>query len=186
VTRIWQLLNRHARLATGLMCVLLFGLASAVCLSTRDQLRYPDERDYHQLALHLRSGDGYVNEDSQPTAFRPPGYPLVLGFLYRLTPSPLAAKTVNALALAFTAWLLSLLVARVVPEGRPFAAFLFLLYPLFLYAASTLYPQTVGTLLWVAALVCLLRATRRDSNHAVNASARALTVFAARGLGVSR
>ncbi len=151
----WQIASQHPRRVTGLLCLLLFMLAALVSLKSGDALRYPDEKDYHQLAQNLLSGAGYINAESQPTAFRPPGYPLILGCLYHGWPSPLAAKLFNSLALALSAWLISLLVARVVPEGRLFVPLLFLLYPLFLYAGSTLYPQTIGMLLLVAALLCL-------------------------------
>lgn len=153
----WNTLTRHPRRATGVICLLIFVLASMVSLGTRDVLRYPDEMEYHQLAQNLSSGAGYINSESQPTAFRPPGYPLVLCCLYKVWPHPLAAKLLNGLALACAAWLISLLVAQVAPEGRLVAAILFLLYPLFLYASSTLYPQIVGTLLLAAAFLGLVR-----------------------------
>lgn len=41
-----------------------------------------DELDYDRLAVSILEGKGYVNESGQPTAQRPPGYPLFLSMIY--------------------------------------------------------------------------------------------------------
>jgi 4-amino-4-deoxy-L-arabinose transferase-like glycosyltransferase len=43
-----------------------------------------DEIDYDRLAVSLASGKGFVNEYGEPTAARPPLYPIVLAGAYRL------------------------------------------------------------------------------------------------------
>jgi hypothetical protein len=144
-------------------------LAMAVSLWSGNRLRYPDEEAYHGLAVRLLQQHAYVNEQGQPTVLRPPGYPFVLSALYLVVESPLAAKLVNAVALGLTAFLLSRLAASLGNgiAGR-LAPLLVLGYPLFAYTASTLYPQTLGTLLLVA-VIGLLFAPEASWKKAVSA-----------------
>jgi len=54
-----------------------------------DALTKGDEADYHAIATHLASGDGFVSTEAAPTARRPPAYPVFLSLLYRVTgPAP--------------------------------------------------------------------------------------------------
>jgi hypothetical protein len=82
----------------------LWALASIICIRSGDQLRYPDETEYNGLALNLTQGKGFVDEHSRPTAFRPPGYPVVLALVYFVSPHPLAAKLLNAFACGVSAF----------------------------------------------------------------------------------
>jgi 4-amino-4-deoxy-L-arabinose transferase-like glycosyltransferase len=41
-----------------------------------------DAEEYNRLAIFLSQGKGYVNVDGEPTAYRPPIYPLFLGIIY--------------------------------------------------------------------------------------------------------
>lgn len=143
----------------------VFALCGLLALHSGDQLRYPDELDYSRLAQSLQAGKGYVTAEGQPTAYRPPGWPLVLSALYQISPHPVAAKLLNALALACAAWLLSILVARIAPEGRLFAPLLVLLYPLGWYTATTLYPQVFGTTLLCAILVLLTNGSHAAARY---------------------
>jgi 4-amino-4-deoxy-L-arabinose transferase-like glycosyltransferase len=131
-----------------------------------NQLRYSDEQDYNQLAQSLVKGKGYVNAKGQPTAYRPPGWPFVLSVIYKFSSQPLAAKIFNAIALACTAWFLSILVSKNTLEGRAFAPILVLFYPVGLYTATTLYPQTLGTLLLVSILI-LLNTSKLSAIHSI-------------------
>lgn len=148
-------LPNHSHRITLIFSIVVFIVAASLGIRSGNELRYPDEYDYHHLAQSIRSGEGYSISPGVPTAFRPPGWPIVLSAIYSVSPQPLAAKVLNAIALACVAWLLSIAVARVVPEGRMFAPILTLLYPVGLYTASTLYPQTFGTLLFVTILLLL-------------------------------
>ena len=139
------------------LCGLTFGVALAVCLGTGGQLKYDDERVYAQLAQRLAQGQGFVNDDLQPTAARPPGYPFALSLVFRIHESVRAAKVMNAVALGATAWLVVLIVNSVAPAGRTFVPLLILGYPLFIYTGSLLYPQTLGALLFVLAIYLILR-----------------------------
>ncbi len=140
------------------ICAAIWALASLISLSSGDQLRYPDEKDYHNLALNFAHRNGFVDENLQPSAARPPGYPLLLSAVYALWERPLAAKLLNSFVCGFTALVLSLIASAIGNRIAGIVApFLVLCFPLFSYTASTLYPQTVGTLLFVSAILFLVR-----------------------------
>jgi len=141
---------------TWLSLIGLFLITAAVAIQSGDALRYPDEHDYQALAKHLIAGEGYLDEAGAPTAYRPPGYPFFLSVVFRISERPLFAKLLNALAYALSAGLICLLVGRVNRLGRLFVAPLFVLYPIGLYTASTLYPQTLGTLLLLIVISLIL------------------------------
>ena len=147
---------RSRRIVHALV-LLVFMVTAAVGVFGGDRLRYPDERAYDALARSLVAGNGYTTPEGAPTAFRPPGWPMILAGVYQLWPHPVAAKVFNAAAYAGAAALLSVLAARIHPSARPLVPLLMLGYPLGLYTASTLYPQTWGTLLLAAILVLLWR-----------------------------
>ncbi|MBP7275267.1 MAG: hypothetical protein KBA51_03600 [Kiritimatiellae bacterium] len=137
------------------LTAMIFMASAAIGFHGGDRLRYPDERSYDALARSIMSGGGYSTPDGRPTAFRPPGWPMIMAGVYQLWPHPVAAKVFNAAAYAGAAALLSVLAARIHPSARPLVPLLMLGYPLGLYSASTLYPQTFGTLLLAAILVLL-------------------------------
>jgi 4-amino-4-deoxy-L-arabinose transferase-like glycosyltransferase len=73
---------------TALALVIGIGLAARIlfCVEVVG-LHAPlrgDEVDYHGLAVSLASGKGFVNAHGEPTAARPPLYPVVLSGAYRL------------------------------------------------------------------------------------------------------
>lgn len=149
------ILERHSRLVSAGLAVAVFVLCSGLGLAGGGHFRYPDEHDYDRLARNIVEGRGYVDLEGRPTAYRPPGWPLVLAGVYGVWKHPLAARFANATFHGLTAWLLAILAARILPEGRIFAPLLVLLYPLGAYTAATLYAQTLGTLLLVAMLLLL-------------------------------
>lgn len=109
------LLRRYGLLFLG--CALLVGTAVIVILPTGDQLRYRDEVEYDALARHLRAGDGFVDEQLQPSAKRPPAYPYFLAGVYRLWERPVAAKLANAVMLGLVGWMLARIGGNVQPAG---------------------------------------------------------------------
>jgi hypothetical protein len=73
-----------------------------------------DEVEYHALAVRLWEGRGFSDERGNPTAYRTPGLPVLLGFLYRLTgPDPRAARVALAAVGGLSSGLLVLLTSRV-------------------------------------------------------------------------
>lgn len=153
--RILSLTDRHSQQVTRALIIFILIASSALALISGDSLRYPDERDYSNLAQSMLEGKGYANEEGDPTAYRPPGWPFVLTAVYSIHNHPVAAKLLNAIALAGTAWLLSSLVARNAAHGQIFVPLILLIYPLVWYTGTTLYPQIFGAALLAAILVLL-------------------------------
>ena len=129
----------------GFIGILLLLLGSAVVASlSKDTLRYVDEIEYQQLAQSLVQQHQYMYHGRNITLYRPPGYAFVLAAVYEFGGSPYTAKLVNCLALAATAFLLMRLSNRIFPAYCSFVPCVMLCYPVFAYAAGTLYPQTIG------------------------------------------
>lgn len=156
-TRISALLVERARLililATG--GVLLAGGLYALVLG--NHLRFlPDEAEYLQLATHLAEGRGYSLDGQSPTAFRAPGYAVFLSIFVALGARVIHLRLVNVLALALSLPLVFTLLRR---HGDPPAAavgvLLVLAYPVLLFTAGTLYPQTLAALLFLFCLALL-------------------------------
>lgn len=138
-------------------CSLVFIVATAFCIWTGNQTKWPDESIYIGIAERLVAGLGFVNQELLSSAFRPPGYPFVLSLIYQIHESVLLAKFVNVIALTATAYLLSLIVKLVAPSGRIFAPLLILTYPLFIYTSSVLVPQMLGSFMFMLVVYWLIR-----------------------------
>ena len=132
-----HILNRRSHFVVFALVSFIFFSALGVGQKTQDHLRYVDEKDYHQLAEGFLSKSTFIGPQQQPTAYRPPGYPFFLSVVYRIWHRPLAAKVANAFALAICAWLLSVLVGRVVPESKVFSVLI-----LFILTPVSFYPHT--------------------------------------------
>jgi uncharacterized membrane protein len=75
-----------------------------------------DFADYHELAASIAAGDGYAVH-GVPTAFRPVGWPALLGLLYTLTGAmPFAGQILTLLMSMGILWLGYLLGKRL--SGR--------------------------------------------------------------------
>ncbi len=167
----------------AMMLVALFGLAGlAYSLLLGTELRFPDERDYLATADSLVTERMYSVTGESPDALRPPGYPLLLAPVVagahvvaalanggEAAPERVHALSVHAVRtlqfvfLALSACLLATLAGRgarpgddAAPPGALQCAMLLALavYPVLIYTAGTLFPQTallaLGTLvLWL-------------------------------------
>jgi hypothetical protein len=61
-----------------------------------DTTGWGDEPDYHRIAAGIASGKGFLSPGGEPTARRPPLYPILLAGLYSVTgPDPDAARAAN-------------------------------------------------------------------------------------------
>ncbi len=145
--------ERHERVCWGIAVALLLLSAGLVVWERGAGLRYPDERDYWTIARNLVEQRRYSLDGVHPTAQRPPVYPFVLAAVRWMGGDVAAAKLLNVLWLGLTAVAIRVFFLK---TGRArascFAALFMLLYPMFLYTAATLYPQTMaGLLLTVSA-----------------------------------
>jgi len=137
--------------AAGVFAVMVL-VAVGYALSLGEQLRFPDELDYTTIASNLSAGRGFSLDGEQPTAYRPPGYALVVLAAQGLPRPVTAARLLNMLAYGAALWLVYRLAARERGSGAGIAAMLLVaVYPVLLYTAGTLYPQALAA----ALLLCL-------------------------------
>ena len=68
----------------GALLVLLLLAGGAYCLILGDHIRFPDERDYVQLGQSIADSGTYSLDGREPSAHRPPVYPLLMAGLIKL------------------------------------------------------------------------------------------------------
>lgn len=122
----------------------------------------PPEYDgigYNQLAEGLLTGQGYVNYWGEPTAFRPPVYPIFLAGIYTVTGQSLAAVRLLQALLDSITVLLIYGIARHLFGARValLAALGTALYPMLIYETGLIIPETLSYTLQFAAILLLLQ-----------------------------
>lgn len=99
---------QHRGFSFALIFLVALGFRSCAVIS-RPETPIADPADYHQLAVALAEGHGYVNTAGAETAWRPPGYPAFLSVIYRVAgPSVRAATFAQAFVGSLTVLLLML------------------------------------------------------------------------------
>ena len=101
-------LRERARNPTwGLVFLLLAALVLRLAMIGDQPAELTQDRDaYLGIATSLLERRGYSSPDStQPTAFRPPVYPLLLAFGILVFPVPVAVGGINVIAGLLTVWL---------------------------------------------------------------------------------
>jgi hypothetical protein len=141
--------------------VLFAGFAFAILgfsYASGSTFDYSDEREYAELARNLVSGNGYVVQ-GQHTAFRPPAWVLILAPAAAIGASNQVLSLIPAICLIIAALLAARLGSSILgyPRGL-LVGFAVLLYPLNVYTATTLYPQTftLALLMWLWVLMAKL------------------------------
>lgn len=124
---------------------------------------YGDGVGYDLQASYLLEGRGYVNIYDEPTAFRPPVYPLFLAAIYALTGHSFAAvRLVQALLESGTVVLVYLIALRLFNVRVAFlSAVGVAFYPLLIYQTGLLIAETLSYFLQMAAIFCLLVTLRQ-------------------------
>lgn len=140
--------------------ILLGGVIYSVYLG--DELRFPDEKEYVVLANNLATQGMYSMDGIQSTAYRPPGYPIMLALLRFIGGETLAYRMLNFFILAFAALMIGTqLSERVSGLAGSLSAIMLLGYPALFYMAGTLYPQTLQLLLMASLVLYGTRANLR-------------------------
>ncbi len=126
------------------------------------ETRFPDESDYLTLARHLVEGKGYSLDGATPSALRPPGYSFLIAPVVALSDSPVLVRLLHFCILVASVWMLG---RHAMTRSRNDGATLMLMgvigYPVLIYTAGTVFPQTLMTGL-LACLVCLCVAKQRN------------------------
>ena len=153
VTQVAGFLDRHGRLIlAGVLLVQVVG-GSLYAYSLGDAIVFADERDYITLATNLWEKHLYSHGGSNPTAFRPPGYPLILSLGYGLGGRVVHLRILNFVALAVSTFLLNRMLKRNgQPRGATLSSLLVLGYVVLFYAAGTLFPQTIAATLFLCVI----------------------------------
>ena len=128
-------IKTHKNIVKIILITVIFIEATVFAFLSGNKFRYSDERDYYHLAIIIISDKGYVGNDMQPTAYRPPGYPYFLSLIFRISKKPISAKLANAIFLLFTALVLSFVVRGISGTGDVVSLFLLSCYPLFPYTS---------------------------------------------------
>jgi len=134
----------------------------------RQSERWGDAEAYHLLAESILRGEG-LSLDGQPTAFRPPGYPVFLSLLYRsFGSSPLLVRFIQGLLGSLTCYLTFLLAQRWYEDRNKqeialLALAMTTVHPLLIYTGGWIYGETLASLLVLASLVA-------STNHRIHAA----------------
>lgn len=135
--------------------VLVAGFVYSVHLG--DELRYSDEYYYHVLVTNLLDKGIYTIE-GDPTAAKPPGYVFFLWLLGSLGGDIFIYRYVNFLLLVASFYLIYRMTRHLSgPFAGALAVTLLAGYGVLFYTASTLYPQTLASFLFIAILAILSR-----------------------------
>ena len=136
------------------ICLILFLWA----LQHGNNLHFPDEMEYHQFGISLAEGHGFTLENGDPSVLRPPGYPFLLGILYRFYPEPLSGKLLNVVLFCLAVGIMCKICDNALP------ALFVLAYPVLFFTTTTLYPVILGGLLLLLILLLLLSDTHQKRN----------------------
>ncbi len=143
------------------LVVFAFVLRLAAVVALRDMRQGPtmergtDGVEYNAAALSLARGEGYCTDPGRPTAFRAPGFPLVLAAIYVAAPGYYPAAYVLFCALGALTCLLTFLAAHELAGAKLawIAAAACAVYPPNIYTATvfaseTLFMPLIALALW--------------------------------------
>ncbi len=153
-----EIASHHSRRIKAVLIAVIVVLSVGIlgyAWSLGTPMKYPDERQYVEIATSLVQGQGF-ELNGLPTAYRPPVWPMVIAFFLAIGLPQSLLSVVPALAMIAAAVVASILGVRFTrsPWGAVVGV-LMLLYPLNIYTAVRLYPQALATLfvvlIWLAA-----------------------------------
>jgi 4-amino-4-deoxy-L-arabinose transferase-like glycosyltransferase len=140
--------RRHPHRTVAALAGFAFVVGGAVAVHTGSTLGYSDEQDYVELARNLADGLGFSANGRTPTAFRPPAWPSAIAVVDFFGGGIVANRFVGLAFFSATVVALYALVKRIAgSDAGLLAATLLTCYPLSLYTATTLYPESLATLL---------------------------------------
>ncbi|MDD5369031.1 MAG: hypothetical protein PHQ40_08100 [Anaerolineaceae bacterium] len=148
-----NIIDQNARAIAIALIVLVFVTGFGYSIYLGENLRYPDEQEYYLLTQNLKHTGMFSFDGIQPTAARAPGFPFLLLVVALFSNTVLAMRLLNFFALCLSLWLLYLILRK---HSRPIVGLmgvvLCIFHPVLFYTASTLYPQSVGTALFMLIL----------------------------------
>ncbi len=139
---------------------MLAGLLLSLAFCARTEGTTNDGFEYMTGGMTLWSGHGYRTTMGQDDVIFPPGYPILIGALWRVLHDPILAGRLVSLGASLLAILLVYLLTSKVSPGRPalIAAWLFALLPVRVMASGMVWSESLfvalalgGVLAWIAA-----------------------------------
>ncbi len=145
----------------SLLLILILGLLLRILfISFHDRPLFSDEKEYDQLAYNLATKAIY-SYDSTPTAYRPVGYPVIVGWIYYVFGHHIIlVRLLQALFDTLISFFIYLLLAGHPPRTRVCGSALWALFPPAIFYSSLLLSETIFTFLFVVSAWML---TRNDS-----------------------
>lgn len=149
--KFWQQLSLFLLIAALLRLVFILTLDDKTC--------WLDESIYHNLAVNLLSGNGYVDTSMKPTAYRPPGYPVFIAIIYFIAGTNLLAVRLVQITIS----LLTLVAVSGLSDriwglwNARCTAFICAIYPFNVYVPGMLLPTALVSLLLVFAVFMILQ-----------------------------
>ena len=164
----------HSQIVLAIAAVLIVAFGAVLSIRQGNRVKSLDEPSFFDIGKNIGTHFRFAHAKSpegelRPTADQAPGYPLFIAPFIRLGAEYAALRTVNFILIALTLVLLYfLLVTRYSRLAGLLGVFFVLGYPVLLYAASNLYPQSLEAFLLVATIWLLDRA-RSDAPFWVHA-----------------
>ncbi len=122
-----------------------------------DLFRFYDESEYYLIAQNIVKKGFITINGSDPSAWRPPGYPVWLSMFMTIGFNIFLLRLVNFVLLGASMFL----VFKILETKSKLIALcgvgLVLFYPVFFFTASTLYPQTFVTTLFLLTIYMLFK-----------------------------
>jgi 4-amino-4-deoxy-L-arabinose transferase-like glycosyltransferase len=115
-----------------------------------------DALDYDTLGWQLAQGKGYMNSAGEPTAYRPPVYPVVIGLIYFVAGhDPVWVRWVQAFIGAWTCVLVYLLTRSVFKHGT-LAGLVAAMYPPLIVNTAEILTETLFAFLLLAVVYLVI------------------------------
>uniref|UniRef100_A0A7C3SJW8 Glycosyltransferase RgtA/B/C/D-like domain-containing protein n=1 Tax=Desulfobacca acetoxidans TaxID=60893 RepID=A0A7C3SJW8_9BACT len=163
LNKVIVLYEKHQKVIISMLAAIL--LTGGICFSIflGDNLKFADEKDYLRIANNLSTKHIYSIDGVNPTAFRSPGYPLILYGILQLGVSIVTIRIFNYIALSISLILFYKLLKKIggaISGG--IGAFLICFYPVLFFTAGMLYPQAVAIALFILILYLLIKNIESD------------------------
>ena len=149
-----------------LICLIALLLRIVFVFSLGDTIYWNiDGKEYDLYARNILNGDGYVNAQGEPTAYRPVGYSLFLALIYLLCgQSIVAVRIIQVFLTVGLIVVIYFIVDKIFKRRAAHVAAAFCaVYPYFIYISGVLYPTAICTFLFVYLIYRLMIASEEPT-----------------------
>ena len=155
------LTSRHVTVS---LCLIALIVRLAVLFVWHDHL-HEDRDAYVGIAKQVAAGNGFSNVSGQPTAFRPPLYPVLLSVVYRFGGGPIAVGILQLILGCFTVWLVVKTTAFVRPRSvQILAGLIVALDPLLVLYTTFVMTEVTMAALFAVLMYCHVRFKQQPGN----------------------